>query len=413
MATYRGSCHCGRVQFRVTGELREVIVCNCSICSQKGLLHWIVEPAQFELISGKDELASYRFDTGIADHTFCKTCGVQPFYTPRSDPDRVDVNLRCLAGVDLGPLPWRDFDGQHWEMAIERAHWKQAQPADVAATHAAHRSSVGAGSTRETYTHGHAPATLRQHGLRTAEEAAAFLLPELQRGMRLLDVGCGPGSITRGLAERLAPGEVVGLDLSPDALAVAREDAVARGIHNLRYELGSVYELPFPDASFDAVFAHQVLQHLREPRAALVEMLRVLKPRGLLAARDVDWGSVAYAPRDAWLDRFVDVHLRTWKQNGGEPCMGRRLRALFNSVAASDLKITATDWCYASLPETRAWGESYAERLLTSPMGARAVEYGYASREDVEAMAAAFRTWAVHPDAFWAFIHVAALAKKS
>jgi ubiquinone/menaquinone biosynthesis C-methylase UbiE len=268
-------------------------------------------------------------------------------------------------------------------------------------------------STRETYTHGHAPATLRQHGLRTAEEAAGFLLPELRPGMRLLDVGCGPGSITRGLAERLAPGEVVGLDLSPDALAVAREDAAARGLAYLRYELGSVYELPFADASFDAVFAHQVLQHLREPRAALVEMLRVLKPGGLVAVRDVDWGSVAYWPRDPWLDRFVEVHLRTWSQNGGEPRMGRQLRALFNAAAAHDLKISATDWCYATLPETRAWGESYAERLLTSPMGARAVEYGYATRADLEAMAAAFRAWAMHPDAFWAFIHVAALARRS
>jgi ubiquinone/menaquinone biosynthesis C-methylase UbiE len=105
----------------------------------------------------------------------------------------------------------------------------------------------------ETYTHGHAPATVAQHGRRTAEEAAAFLLPSLRPGMRLLDVGCGPGSITRGLAQRLAPGEVVGLDLSRETLAAARADAAARGLTNLTYAEGSVYELPFPDQSFDAV----------------------------------------------------------------------------------------------------------------------------------------------------------------
>src|SRR5499427_10867525 len=102
----------------------------------------------------------------------------------------------------------------------------------------------------EKYTHGHAPATLQQHAQRTADEAAAFMLPALRPGMRLLDVGCGPGSITRGLAQRLAPGEVVGLDLSRETLAAAREDAAARGLTNLTYVEGSVYQLPFPDASF-------------------------------------------------------------------------------------------------------------------------------------------------------------------
>ncbi len=265
---------------------------------------------------------------------------------------------------------------------------------------------------RETYTHGHAPATVRQHARRTAEEAAAFLLPALRPGMRLLDVGCGPGSITRGLAERLAPGQVVGLDLSRETLAAAREDAAARGLENLQYEEGSVYQLPFPDASFDVAYAHQVLQHLREPGAALREMLRVVRTGGLVAVREVDWGTAAYWPPDPWIDRFVEVHLKTWYRNGGEPRMGRQLRALFNAAGVTDLQVTAAVWCYATRSETVEWGESYAERLLTSPMGERAVEYGYASRADLEAMAAAFRAWAVHPDALWSFIHVEALARK-
>jgi len=264
----------------------------------------------------------------------------------------------------------------------------------------------------EKYTHGHAPATVRQHARRTAEEAAAFLLPELRPGMRLLDVGCGPGSITRGLAERLAPGQVIGLDLSREILAAARQDAAARGLANLQYEEGSVYQLPFPDASFDVVFAHQVLQHLREPGAALRELLRVVRSGGLVAVRDVDWGTASYWPADPWIDRFVEVHLKTFYRNGGEPRIGRQLRALFNAADVTDLQITASVWCYATPSETVEWGESYAERLLTSPMGERAVEYGFASRSDLEAMAAAFRAWAVHPDAFWAFIHVAALARK-
>ena len=265
----------------------------------------------------------------------------------------------------------------------------------------------------ETYTHGHAPAVVRQHAQRTAEEAAAFLLPELRPGMRLLDVGCGPGSITRGLAERLPTGQVVGLDLSRETLEAARRDAEARGLANLRYEAGSVYALPFPDASFDVAYAHQVLQHLRERGAALREMLRVVRPGGLVAVRDVDCGTVVYWPRDPWIDRFVEVHQRAWYTNGGEPQMGRQLRALFNAAGVADLRVTATVWCYATPSETVEWGESYADRLLTSPMGGRMIEYGYAARADVEAMAAAFCAWAVHPDAFWAFTHVAALGRKS
>jgi ubiquinone/menaquinone biosynthesis C-methylase UbiE len=267
--------------------------------------------------------------------------------------------------------------------------------------------------THETYTHGHAPATLRQHGQRTAEEAAAFLLPELKNGMSLLDVGCGPGSITCGLAERLAPGEVVGIDLSPAALATAREAAAARGLGNLRYLEGSVYELPFSDGSFDVVFAHQVLQHLKEPSAAIREMLRVLRSGGWLAVRDVDWGTVAYFPPDPWLDRFIEIHVKTWTQNGGDPQMGRKLRAIMNASSVVDLRVSASEWCYATHAETREWGDAYAERLLTSPMGASAVERGNATQEDLQAMAAAFRSWAAHPDAFWAFLHVAALARKA
>src|SRR6476659_5521983 len=232
-----------------------------------------------------------------------------------------------------------------------------------------------------TYTHGHDVSVVSQHRKRTAEEAAAFLLPELKPGMRLLDVGCGPGSITRGLAERLVPGEVVGIDLSQEALASAREDAAARGLGNLSYVEGSVYELPFPDASFDVVFAHQVLQHLKEPSAAIREMLRVLRRGGWIAVRDVDWGTVAYWPPDPWIDRFIEVHVKTWTQNGGDPQMGRKLRAMMNASSVVDLRISVSQWSYAGYAETREWGEAYAERLLTSPMGSNAVERGNATQE--------------------------------
>ena len=120
MKTMQGGCHCGRVRFRVTADLDKVTVCNCSICTKKGFLHLIVPPEQFELLSGKNNLATYQFNTGVAKHTFCKTCGIHPFYVPRSDPDKIDVNARCIDDVDLDGLSVNFFDGKNWEQAMGR-----------------------------------------------------------------------------------------------------------------------------------------------------------------------------------------------------------------------------------------------------------------------------------------------------
>jgi hypothetical protein len=125
MPTYSGSCHCGKVRFRVTAELSHVTNCNCSVCTKKGFVHLIVEPEQFELISGAEELTSYRFNTGVAEHKFCRHCGIHPFYTPRSDPTKVDVNVRCLDGIDLERLTYHVFDGRNWEQAIRTAYWQK------------------------------------------------------------------------------------------------------------------------------------------------------------------------------------------------------------------------------------------------------------------------------------------------
>ena len=120
MRTMTGGCHCGRVRFRVTADLDRVTECNCSICAKKGFLHLIVPPEQFELISGKDDLADYRFNTRTARHLFCKTCGVHSFYVPRSDPDKIDVNVRCLDGIDLDAVSVKPFDGRNWEVSMQQ-----------------------------------------------------------------------------------------------------------------------------------------------------------------------------------------------------------------------------------------------------------------------------------------------------
>jgi hypothetical protein len=120
--TWRGGCHCGRVAFEVTGAIEDISECNCSICAKKGYVHWIVPRETFRLLTPAENLATYRFNTGVAQHHFCPTCGIASFYIPRSDPDKIDVNVRCLEGVDLSALTLRKFDGQNWEAAIGDFH---------------------------------------------------------------------------------------------------------------------------------------------------------------------------------------------------------------------------------------------------------------------------------------------------
>jgi hypothetical protein len=119
LRTMDGGCHCGRVRFRVTGDLAQTTCCNCSICTKKGILHLIVPLDQFELLRGRDHLTTYTFNTGVAKHTFCRYCGMHPFYVPRSDPDKIDVNVRCLDDIDVTALSPKPFDGKNWEAAMQ------------------------------------------------------------------------------------------------------------------------------------------------------------------------------------------------------------------------------------------------------------------------------------------------------
>lgn len=115
LETYVGSCHCGVVRFSVRAPAEiEVERCNCSICHKSGYLHLIVPGSRFELLAGKSELNTYRFNSGVAEHYFCKHCGVKPFYLPRSNPDGMDINVNCLDG-EPPRMQIADFDGQNWE----------------------------------------------------------------------------------------------------------------------------------------------------------------------------------------------------------------------------------------------------------------------------------------------------------
>jgi hypothetical protein len=118
LKTYEGGCHCGQVRFRCQGDLSNVSECNCSVCTKKGFLHLIMPRDRFELLSGEDAITTYTFGTGVAKHTFCRHCGMHSFYTPRSAPDGISVNVRCLDGVNVAAVRANPFDGRHWEDAM-------------------------------------------------------------------------------------------------------------------------------------------------------------------------------------------------------------------------------------------------------------------------------------------------------
>jgi ubiquinone/menaquinone biosynthesis C-methylase UbiE len=163
---------------------------------------------------------------------------------------------------------------------------------------------------------------LPSHAKRSAEVEAAFLLPYLKPGLRLLDVGCGPGSITVGLAQRVVPATAIGIDRSASVIDTARAFLAERPVSNLSFEVGNIYQHRFDEASFDVIFAHQVLQHLKEPAAALKQMRKLLSPCGLLAARDVDWGSTMFFPHNEGMRRFLHLYCRLAERNGVRRMLG-------------------------------------------------------------------------------------------
>ena len=120
--TYEGGCHCGVVRFRVIVDKHKADDCNCSICKKKGFLHLIVPPERFTLLQGAEDLTTYKFNSGVAEHTFCRICGIHAFYRPRSHPNYIDVNIRCLDGDVLDRFEVVAFDGANWEQNIHKLH---------------------------------------------------------------------------------------------------------------------------------------------------------------------------------------------------------------------------------------------------------------------------------------------------
>ncbi|VEG28167.1 class I SAM-dependent methyltransferase [Actinomyces howellii] len=262
-----------------------------------------------------------------------------------------------------------------------------------------------------TYTHGHGPAVLANHSHRRAADSAAYLLPHLKAGLALLDVGCGPATITADLARAVAPGRVIGLDAAPTVLNTARTTLEDHGLQDtVELVTGDVHELPFEDDSFDVVHAHQVLQHVADPVAALREMRRVTRPGGIVAARDAVYSAMAWYPRPPGMEVWRETYMATARANRGEPDAGALLLSWVRAAGMTTHEASASTWCYATPEDRRWWGSTWAERCLSS-FGPQAVATGLADPGDLEVMADAWHRWATNDDAWFAVVHGEVLAR--
>ncbi|WP_175988348.1 class I SAM-dependent methyltransferase [Microbacterium tenebrionis] len=260
-----------------------------------------------------------------------------------------------------------------------------------------------------TYTHGHHDSVLRSHSNRTIANSAEYLRPHLRPDTRLLDVGAGPGTITMDFAAVVA--RVAATEINADALGISQKLAAERSIRNVDFAVEDVHALSFPDDSFDVAHAHQVLQHVADPVQALREMRRVVRPGGIVAARDADYAGFGWFPLLPELDEWLRLYREAARANGGEPDAGRRLLSWARAAGFEDVTATASTWCYAN-PEERAWwGGMWADRILESALARQLVDSGMAGRTDLERISRAWRTWADAGDGWFLVPHGEIIAR--
>ncbi|MDR2347827.1 MAG: methyltransferase domain-containing protein [Bifidobacteriaceae bacterium] len=258
------------------------------------------------------------------------------------------------------------------------------------------------------YLHGHGPAVTRAHAGRTVANSAPHLAAILRPRLRVLDVGSAGGALTRDLAARVAPGRVVGVDLSDDAVRAAQADPSRPG--NLRFEVADATALPFGDSSFDLVHLHQVLHHLADPVAAIREATRVAGPTGWAALREADFGAVFWHPAATAWEAWQEVMLESGRAEGSALDAGRRLVAWLGEAGLADrATVTGSLWTYPGLAPAAEIAASWADRLVEPRFADHVAAAGIADRTELTATAKGLVEWAARPDAFFAMPHVEAL----
>ncbi|KAH8807479.1 ubiE/COQ5 methyltransferase [Xylogone sp. PMI_703] len=256
-------------------------------------------------------------------------------------------------------------------------------------------------SEQAVYTHGHHSSVVQSHAQRTAQNSAAFLLPYIKPNHTILDVGCGPGSITADFAALVPQGKVIGGDNVSDILEQASALADSRGLKNISFQTIDANKLPFPDNSFDIVFAHQVLQHVNDPVGILKEMRRVAKPGGVVAARDADYKGFVWYPELPQIEKWAELYQKICKANGAQPNAGRYLNAwaLEAGFKPEEVQLTWSEWFYKGA-EATTWGDMWTKRTLYSGFTESAKKHGMATDAELQEISDGWKEWGHKQGAF-------------
>ena len=267
-------------------------------------------------------------------------------------------------------------------------------------------------ATDSQYTMGYSEEFRQLLERRSASSHAFYLLPHLRPGMKLLDFGCGPGNISVGLADRIAPGEFHGIDMEESQVELARAAAKAGGHDNMNFQVGNVYELPFEDNTFDVAHCHAVLMHVPDTEAALAEVMRVLKPGGIIASREVIVDSSFLQPEEPDIKDAWGVFSRLLQGNGGHPQFGKELKAVLLEAGFNDVRVSMSFESFSSAEDV-AFLHGFISDWFFSPqvMGAL-IHLGLATQEDIETWRRLMDEWRELPAACGALAFGEALAVK-
>ncbi|KAM5488271.1 putative secondary metabolism biosynthetic enzyme [Microsporum canis] len=257
----------------------------------------------------------------------------------------------------------------------------------------------------KVYTTDHSTSVIQTHSWRTLSNSASYLLPHIQPDMQILDVGCGPGSMTVDFAKKVPRGHVTGIEYVPDPLEGARELAALEGVSNIGFRVGDIHDLPFPDNTFDIVHAHQVIQHIADPVRAFQEMRRVVKQGGVVVVRES--ASFTWYPESEGITAWHELLERMRREKSGNPEPGRLIHTWAKEAGfpTENIRKSAGSWCFSSPDERKYWGGSMEERTRSSGFAVTAIEEGFTTQEVLEKIALGWRAFVEDEDAWFGVLH--------
>lgn len=253
---------------------------------------------------------------------------------------------------------------------------------------------------KAAYTHGHHSSVVNHHARRGAADSAAFLIPHIKPNSKILDVGCGPGSISVDFAALVPEGHITGVDFVASVIDQAKQHAASKGVSNIDFQHQDANALPFPDNSFDIVTCHQVLQHVGSPVDILSEMRRVAKPGGIVAARESDYAAFAWYPELPLIARWQSLYIAVARANGGEPNAGRYMHVWAREAGfkPEDVEVSWDCWRYVG-EQAEHFAGSNTGRVLQPGFMGTAVREGLATEEEVKQISKAWNEWGGQADA--------------